>query len=127
MKMATSCVIAGVMILARTGAAQPRPYAGALGGIATLSADSQIVVASNQAAASSYKPENGVTTDVYFGLHCNNYLSVQADYLWARNPVTLDGLSGGALTERMFQAIRTECSEMCFSTSARASSGCGRS
>ncbi|HJZ99011.1 MAG TPA: outer membrane beta-barrel protein [Candidatus Solibacter sp.] len=75
--------------------AQPRTYAGALGGIATLSADSRTVLGSDQSAASSYKPDNGPMADIYFGVHWNNYLSIQADYIWNRNSLTLDGLATG--------------------------------
>jgi hypothetical protein len=77
--------------------AQPRPYGGVMTGVSTLSADARTALGSDQAATSSYKPENGLTAGVYFGLHANDYLSVQADYLWNRNVVTLNGvMAGGA-------------------------------
>jgi hypothetical protein len=81
-----------------------------MGGVSTLSADSRTVLGSDQASTSSYKPENGLTTDVYIGLHFNNYLSVQADYLWNRNLLTLDSVMVGrtnavsAFYERIFQS-----------------------
>src|SRR5215831_6109093 len=84
---------ASMFVLPRLCTAQTTPYVGALGGVSTLSADARTVLASDHAATSSYKPENGPTADVYAGLHWNNYLSVQADYLWNRNLLTLDALA----------------------------------
>jgi hypothetical protein len=81
-----------------------QPYAGVLGGVSTLSADARAVVAPDRAASSSYKPENGLTADAFAGLNCNDYLSVQADYIWGRNALTLDGNSGAAFYERAFES-----------------------
>jgi hypothetical protein len=96
--------------LPRPCAAQHGPYVGITGGVSTLSADSRIVLGPDHVATASYKPENGPTTDVYIGLHWNNYLSIQADYLWNRNLLTLDGLvagrtnSGSVFFEQAFQS-----------------------
>jgi hypothetical protein len=104
----------GIFALPRPCAAQPRPYMGIAGGVSTLSADSRTVLGPDQVAIASYKPENGLTTDVYVGLHWNNYLSVQADYIWNRNLLTLDGLmagrtnSGNVFYEQVFQSRQYE-------------------
>jgi hypothetical protein len=68
------------------------------------------VLTADEAATSSYKPENGPTADVYIGLHWNNYLSVQADYTWNRNSLTLGALrvgqmsAGNAFYEQSFRS-----------------------
>src|SRR5215472_471576 len=90
--------------------AEPRPYFGLMGGVSTLSADARTVLYSSSATTSSYKPENGPTAGVFVGLHWNNYFSIQGDYLWNRNLVTLDSLAasttatGARLYERTFQS-----------------------
>jgi hypothetical protein len=99
---------AGVFTLRPPCNAQQRPYFGLVGGVSALSADSRIVLDSSSATTSSYKPENGPTADVYVGLHWSNYFSVQGDYLWNRNLLTLDSLAtnttgaGTRLYERTF-------------------------
>jgi len=100
----------GMLFMSPLCTAQPRLYIGAAGGISTLSADARTVLGSDQAATSSYKPENGPTAGVYLGVHGNDYLSVQADYLWNRNLLTLDALvsktmgGGTALYEQTFRS-----------------------
>lgn len=95
---------------------QPRPYVGAMSGVSALSHDARVVLGPEAAATSSYRPENGFTSDVFVGLHWNDYLSVQADYLVSRNALTLSGVqvstssagvatgNGAALYEREFQS-----------------------
>src|SRR5215510_5072126 len=101
---------ASMFVLPRLCTAQTTPYVGALGGFSTLSADARTVLALDHAATSSYKPENGPTADVYAGLHWNNYLSVQADFIWNRNRLILDGLiasttaAGNVFYERTFHS-----------------------
>jgi hypothetical protein len=92
------CIASAVamVFLPGTCAGQKRPYTGLLGGVSTLSADGSTTVEPEAAAASSYKPENGPTLDVFAGMHWNNFLSFQADYLWNRNPLTLNALRTNA-------------------------------
>lgn len=85
-----------MVFLPHTCAGQKTPYAGVLGGISTLSADGRATVEPQTAATSSYKPENGPAADVFAGVHWNNFLSFQMDYLWDRNPLTLDALRANA-------------------------------
>src|SRR6266516_4075620 len=68
---------------------QPRPYAGVLGGISTLSADAVSVVAASGASASSYKPLNGAVVNPFGGVHVTDYLSLQSNYTWNRNDLEL--------------------------------------
>src|SRR5258708_5830069 len=74
-------------------AAQISYYAGALGGGSTLSADGSHSFAPGVNSTSLYKPENGPLLNLFAGVHLNDYLSVQANYVWNRNDVTLVSLS----------------------------------
>ena len=97
-----------MVLLPQTCAGQKRPYAGFLGGISTLSADGNTTVEPQTAATSSYKPENGPAIDIFVGVHWNNFLSFQMDYLWNRNPLTLDALrtnaTGGAFYQQDYRS-----------------------
>lgn len=42
-----------------------------------------------EAALSSYKPENGFTINLFGGVHIAQYFSLQGDYMWNRNDLTL--------------------------------------
>jgi hypothetical protein len=66
-----------------------RLFAGALFGVSTLSADGRSVVMAPEAALSMYKPENGLTLNLLAGIHLREYFSVQGNYMWNRNDLTL--------------------------------------
>ncbi len=76
--------------------AQVTPFAGALGGVATLSADARSLPTSHGLNVSLYKPANGPTLNFIAGVHLNQYLSVQASYGWNRNDLTLSSSSSGS-------------------------------
>lgn len=73
--------------------AQPTAFVGAAAGIATISADAQANVTATSAAVSLYKPENGPAVNLFAGAHLNDYFSVQANYVWNRNTLTLTSSS----------------------------------
>ena len=66
-----------------------RIFAGLLVGVSTLSADGRAVISPSEAATSQYKPENGVALDVFAGRHLARYFTLQANYMWNRNDLTL--------------------------------------
>jgi hypothetical protein len=68
---------------------EDRLYAGGLFGISTLSGDTRAVTATPDARISTYKPENGPVLNVFAGVDLTRFLSVQANYVWNRNDVTL--------------------------------------
>jgi hypothetical protein len=74
-------------------AAQRSYYAGALGGVSTISADARSSFASGVASVSQYKPENGPLLNLFAGVDLNDYLSLQGNYLWNRNQVTMVSVS----------------------------------
>lgn len=66
-----------------------RGYAGGLVGIATLSADATTSTSAGRADVALYKPENGPALNLFGGLHVHPYVSLQVNYVWNRNDVTL--------------------------------------
>lgn len=68
---------------------QPRIFAGGLFGISTLSADARSVTTGPELTLSLYEPENGPALNVFAGLHVAQYFSLQANWIWNRNDVTL--------------------------------------
>src|SRR6266849_10289095 len=76
--------------------AQVTPFAGALGGVATLSADARSLPTSQGLNVSLYKPANGPAVNFVAGVHLNQYLSLQASYVWTRNDLTLSSSSSGS-------------------------------
>jgi hypothetical protein len=81
-----------------------RVYAGALVGVATLSADARTSIQATRAEVSLYKPENGPALNLLVGAHLGRYFTIQANYIWNRNDLTLFSLStssgGGAFDEQ---------------------------
>ncbi len=73
--------------------AQVVPFAGVVGGVATLSADARSMPTSQGLSISLYKPENGLALDFFAGAHLTPYLSIQANYIWNRNKLTLSSTS----------------------------------
>lgn len=74
------------------------PYAGAIGGIATLSADAGAKTTAQGLSLSSYSPKNGGAVNVFAGAHLHNYFSVQLNYIWNRNDLLLNSASSGSTT-----------------------------
>ena len=89
------------LLLSLPSSASAQLYAGALRGLAILSADGRSEVGPQGAAFSLYKPENGGSLSLLVGRHLTDYLSLQADYGWNSNDLTLSAnsmsLQGDAL------------------------------
>jgi outer membrane protein W len=79
-----------------------RMYVGALFGVSTLSGDARSVTTPSSAEASMYKPENGVALNLFAGAHLARYVTLQANYVFNRNDVTLfaSSTSPGAFYEQ---------------------------
>jgi hypothetical protein len=85
--------------------AQVVPFAGVVGGVATLSADARSLPTAQGLNISLYKPENGPALNFFAGAHLNSYLSIQASYIWNRNDLTLS--SSSPATNSFFEERRT--------------------
>ncbi|HLG58309.1 MAG TPA: outer membrane beta-barrel protein [Vicinamibacterales bacterium] len=68
---------------------EDRLYAGVLVGISTLSADARASTQPSRAEVSLYKPENGPALNLFVGVHLGRYFTVQSNYVWNRNDLTL--------------------------------------
>jgi len=80
------------------GSAQTEPYAGVIGGVATLSADAGSQTTTQGLSLSSYAPANGGALNVFAGAHLHNYFSVQVNYVWNRNNLVLNSSSSSTGT-----------------------------
>ena len=69
--------------------AQAQFYAGVLGGVSTLSGDARSLLSPDSTAFSSYDPKNGGAVQVLVGRHFSDYFTLQTDYIWNRNALTL--------------------------------------
>jgi hypothetical protein len=68
---------------------EPRIFAGGLVGISILSADARSVIDGSSAAMSLYEPGIGPALNVFGGVHLAQYFSIQANWIWNRNDLTL--------------------------------------
>lgn len=64
-------------------------YAGGVAALSTLSADGRSIISSAGSQVSLYKPENGSALDLFFGRYLNDYVSVQGNFIWNANDLTL--------------------------------------
>jgi len=87
-------------------AVQAQFYAGVLGGVATLSGDSRSLLSPGSTSFSSYDPKNGAVVEALFGRHLSDFLTVQANYIWNRNPLTLSAGSFNG-TQQGYQQTRS--------------------
>jgi len=84
----------------------PQTFAGAVAGIATLSADARSEITATGAEVSLYKPENGPALNAFVGSHFHDYVTVQANYEWNRNDVLLTAVRAAGSGPSFFEAPR---------------------
>lgn len=82
-------------------------YGGALGGLATLSADGRFIFSGASSQTSLYKPENGPALNIFAGWDFSEYASLQANYIWNRNDLTLVSTAFGPSGASDYQQVRT--------------------
>ena len=95
-----------LLLICLPSVASAQFYAGALGGLTTLSGDAKSVIGPDGSAFSLYKPENGPSARFFVGRHLTDYLSLQADYGWNRNGLTLSATSTSPQGETLYQEAR---------------------
>lgn len=80
--------------------AQTRFYGGVLAGVATLSGDARSQLQPPDSSASSlYDPRNGLVFSAFVGRDFSEYVSLQGNYIWNRNQLTLSSSAfSGTLT-----------------------------
>jgi hypothetical protein len=82
-------------------------YLGGLGGLATLSADGRYILSGTNSQTSLYKPQNGSALNVFGGWDFSQYASVQANYIWNGNNLTLVSTAFGPGGTSDYQQTRT--------------------
>lgn len=83
---AAALLLASVPVAAQDDS---RVFAGALFGVSALSADAQAVTTPSTAATSLYNPQIGPAINLFAGVHLAQYFSLQANWVWNRNDLTL--------------------------------------
>lgn len=86
--------------------AHAQMYAGVLGGISTLSGDSRSLLSPGSTAFSSYDPRNGGIVQILVGEHFSDYFSLQGNYTWNSNSLTLTSASFNGGTETGYEEKR---------------------
>lgn len=101
--LAASLLLLGAM---RNALAQAEFYGGLQAGVSTLSGDAASTLSAGAADFSSYNPQNGIALSVIFGRDLSEYVSLQADYIYNRNRLTLasGAFSNGTLNG--YQEVR---------------------
>ena len=81
--------------------AQAQFYGGVLGGVSTLSGDARSILNPNSTQFASYNAQNGLILNGLMGRHLSDFFTVQGDYVWNRNPLSLSAatLNSGTVTE----------------------------
>jgi Outer membrane protein beta-barrel domain len=74
---------------AQEPARDSRVFAGALFGVSALSADATAETSAGGASVSMYSPENGGAVNLFAGVHLAEYFSLQGNWVWNRNGLTL--------------------------------------
>jgi outer membrane protein W len=85
---------------------EPRIFAGALYGVSALSADARSEITASTAAVSLYEPNNGPALNVFAGVDIAQYFSVQANWMWNSNDLTLLSSFTTAQTGAFYQQHR---------------------
>lgn len=83
------------LISALSSSAQTIPYAGAIAGVATISADGASKLTTQGLSLSSYAPANGGALNLFAGAQLDDYFSVQANLIWNRNSLRFNSSSSG--------------------------------
>ena len=84
-----TAVLLSLFCWPRSVVAEKSYFAGAVGGISTLSADGKSEINGALSRVSLYDPKNGPTVMFFGGWHVHDFVSFQATYAWSRNHVTL--------------------------------------
>ena len=103
-----TAVLLAVLIFPQALLAQNRNlYFGGLGGVATISADGRPILSSGTSQISLYKPQNGGALSVVAGWDFSRYVSLQGNYIWNRNDLTLISTAFGSGATSQYEETRS--------------------
>jgi Outer membrane protein beta-barrel domain len=89
-------------------------YVGALTGISTVSSDARSVLSPSSSSFSLYDPKNGPALAFVVGKHLSDYFTVQADYVWNRNSLTLTSSNFAAGLQTAYEEKRSSSQHSIF-------------
>jgi len=108
-------IAAAVMGIPSSAQAQePQWYFGAVGGISTLSADGRSVTTAEGSKVSLYNPMNGPALNVFGGWVLHDFVSIQGNYIWNRNRLTLTSTEASSASLNIYEQDRTSSHESLF-------------
>lgn len=87
--IAVLTVLAGLWNVPVAAQEDGRFFAGGLFGVSALSPDARSVTTASEAALSLYDPKLGPAFNIFAGVHVARYFSLQANWMWNRNDITL--------------------------------------
>jgi hypothetical protein len=91
-------VLVFLLVSLSTKYVQAQVYAGALGGISTLSGDTSTLINFTSTEFSTYNPHNGLALSGLVGKHLSNVFTIQGEYVWNRNPLYLAGSASDSVS-----------------------------
>ena len=100
-------ILAFFFIAACGTSARAQIYVGVLGGIASISGDARSNLNSASSAFSSYDPRNGGAFELLAGKHLSDYFTVQGNYIWNANDMTVTGGTFIGGTQQGYQELRS--------------------
>ncbi len=81
-------------------------YVGASAGFAILSGDGRAIVGPAGNSISLYKPETGGAFNLFVGRHLTDYLTIQGNYIWNSNYLTLNSVASSSSGQASYQETR---------------------
>lgn len=82
-------------------------YVGVLGGVSSISGDARSSLNSGSSAFSSYDPRNGGALELLAGKHLSDYFTVQGNYIWNANDMTVTGGTFMGGSQQGYQELRS--------------------
>ena len=98
--------LALILLVCSRMSAHGQLYAGVLGGVSALSGDARSTISSGSTTFSSYDPKNGGAFELLVGKHLSDYFSVQGNYLWNANKLTVSAGSFQSSGQTAYQETR---------------------
>lgn len=87
--------------------ARAQMYVGVLGGVTSLSGDARSLIGPGSTAFSLYDPENGGAVELLVGKHLADHFTIQGNYIWNANDLTVTAGSFMGGTQSGYQEVRS--------------------
>jgi hypothetical protein len=106
----------GMLLAAALPAAaqNERGYVGVVAGFSILSADGRSVTTPDRSSVSLYDPGNGPAINAFGGFVVSDWVSVQANYIWNRNRLTLTATHALETGSQFYEQERTSSHHSAF-------------